>query len=58
MAIATIRHVLKLGHSLIITFPAEWTKGKVKAGDEVAVIGTDNELRILLLHNSTGKEVE
>ena len=45
MAIAVVKKVIKIGGSLAIILPRQWAKGKVRAGQEMVVIGND-ELRI------------
>jgi antitoxin component of MazEF toxin-antitoxin module len=49
MATAHIKKVIKIGGSLAIILPAEWTKGKVEAGEEMVVIA-DEDLRIFPVH--------
>ena len=49
MATAHIKKVIKIGGSLAIILPTEWTKGKVEAGEEMVVIG-DEDLRIFPVH--------
>lgn len=49
MATAHIKKVIKIGGSLAIILPIQWTKGKVKAGEEMVVIG-NGELRIFPAH--------
>jgi antitoxin component of MazEF toxin-antitoxin module len=49
MARAEIRRILRVGGSLAIILPPSWTKGKVKAGDEMVVIA-DGDVRILPVH--------
>ena len=49
MATAHIKKVIKIGGSLAIILPVEWTKGKVEAGEEMVVIG-DEDLRIFPVH--------
>lgn len=46
MATASIRRVIRIGGSLALTLPPDWAKGKIVAGDEVAVISSKKELRI------------
>jgi antitoxin component of MazEF toxin-antitoxin module len=45
MTIAMVKKVIKIGGSLAIVLPCQWAKGKVRAGQEVVVIG-NGELRI------------
>ena len=49
MAIAEVKRVLKLGGSLAIVLPSSWVKGRIKAGEEMVVIG-NGELRIFPVH--------
>jgi len=49
MAIAEVKRVLKLGDSLAIVLPNSWVKGRVKAGEEIVVIG-NGELRVIPVH--------
>ena len=49
MATAHIKKVIKIGGSLAIILPIEWTKGKVEPGEEMVVIG-NGELRIFPVH--------
>ncbi len=49
MAIAQIKRVLKIGGSLAVVLPKSWTQGKLKAGEEVVLIG-DGELRLVPVH--------
>ena len=49
MATAHIKRVIKIGGSLAIILPVEWTKGKVEPGEEMVVIG-NGELRIFPVH--------
>ena len=49
MAIAEIKRVLKLGGSLAIVIPSHWAKGRLKAGEQVAIVG-NGELRIIPIH--------
>lgn len=57
MAIAEVKRVLKLGGSLAIVLPCSWVKGRIKAGEEMVVVG-NGELRIFPVHlkESTVKE--
>jgi len=50
MATAEIKRVLKLGGSLAIILPSRWVKGRIKAGEEMVVVG-NNELRIFPVHS-------
>jgi antitoxin component of MazEF toxin-antitoxin module len=45
MTIAVVKKVIKIGGSLAIILPCQWTKGKVRAGQEMVVVG-NGELRI------------
>ncbi len=45
MTSAEIKRVLKIGGSLVIVLPRYWTKGRIKAGEEMVVVG-NGELRI------------
>jgi len=45
MATAHVKKVIKIGGSLAIILPTQWTKGKVEAGQEMVVVG-NGELRI------------
>lgn len=54
MATAHIRKVIKIGGSLAIILPTEWAKGKVKAGEEMVVIGDGDELRIFPVRKNEG----
>ncbi len=49
MATAHIKKIIKIGGSLAIILPTQWTKGKVKAGEEMIVVG-NGELRIFPVH--------
>ena len=49
MATAEIKRVLKIGGSLAIILPKSWTKGKVRPGEEMVVVG-NGELRIFPAH--------
>ena len=49
MATAQIKRVLKIGGSLAIVLPKSWTEGKLKAGEEVVLIG-NGELRLVPVH--------
>ncbi len=49
MAKAHIKKVIKIGGSLAIVLPTQWAKGKVKPGEELAVVG-NGELRIFPVH--------
>ena len=49
MATAQVKKVIKIGGSLAIVLPSQWAKGKVKAGDEMVVVG-NGELRIFPVH--------
>lgn len=49
MATAEIKRVLKLGGSLAIVLPNSWVKGRIKAGEEMIVVG-NGELRISPVH--------
>lgn len=49
MATAYIKKVIKIGGSLAIILPAQWTKGNVEAGQEMVVVG-NGELRIFPVH--------
>ena len=57
MAIAEVKRVLKLGGSLAIVLPSSWVKDRVKAGEEIVVIG-NGELRVIPVHlkESAAKE--
>lgn len=57
MATAEIKRVLKLGGSLAIVLPNSWVKGRIKAGEEMVVVG-NGELRIfpVYLKGSSVKE--
>ncbi len=50
MATAEIKRVLKLGGSLAIVLPNSWVKGRIKAGEEMIVIG-NGELRIFPVYS-------
>jgi antitoxin component of MazEF toxin-antitoxin module len=50
MATAEIKRVLKLGGSLAIVLPNNWVKGRIKAGEEMVVVG-NGELRIFPVHS-------
>ncbi len=54
MASASIKRVIRIGGSLSVTLPPAWAKGKVSAGDEVALIG-NGELRLMPLHDKVAK---
>ena len=49
MATAHIKKVIKIGGSLAIILPIQWTKGKVEPGQEMVVVG-NGELRISPVH--------
>ena len=49
MATAHIKKVIRLGGSLAIVLPSQWARGRVKAGEEMVVIG-NGELRIFPVH--------
>jgi hypothetical protein len=49
MASAHIKKVFKIGGSLAIILPIEWTKGKIEPGEEMVLIG-DEDLRIFPVH--------
>jgi antitoxin component of MazEF toxin-antitoxin module len=49
MTTAHIKKVIKIGGSLAIILPTQWTKGKVQPGEEMVVIG-NSELRIFPVH--------
>lgn len=49
MSTAYIKKVIKIGGSLAIILPTQWTKGKVEAGQEMVVVG-NGELRIFPAH--------
>ncbi len=49
MTSAEIKRVLKIGGSLVIVLPRYWTKGRIKAGEEMVVVG-NGELRIFPVH--------
>ena len=49
MATAHIKKVIKIGGSLAIILPTQWTKGNVVAGQEMVVVG-NGELRIFPVH--------
>ena len=49
MAIAQIKKVLKIGGSLAVVLPKNWTQGKVKAGEELVLIA-NGELRLIPVH--------
>jgi len=53
MATAEIKRVLKLGGSLAIVLPNSWVKGRIKAGEEMVVVG-NGELRISPVHLKEG----
>jgi antitoxin component of MazEF toxin-antitoxin module len=54
MSSAHIRKVIKIGGSLAIILPTQWTRGKVKPGEEMVVVG-NGELRIFPVHEKAGK---
>jgi antitoxin component of MazEF toxin-antitoxin module len=54
MATADIKRVIKLGGSLAIILPSRWAKGKVRAGQEMVVVG-NGELRIFPVHEGGGQ---
>lgn len=49
MATAQIKKVLKIGGSLAIVLPSSWVKGRIKAGEEMVIVG-NGELRIFPVH--------
>ena len=57
MATAHIKKVIKIGGSLAIILPSQWAKGKVKAGQEMVVVG-NGELRIFPVHMRKDKREE
>ncbi len=54
MATAEVKRVLKLGGSLAILLPNSWVKGRIKAGEEMVVVG-NGELRIFPVHEKGGQ---
>lgn len=46
MATAHIKKIVRIGGSLAIILPSQWTKGKVKPGQEMIVVGNGEELRM------------
>lgn len=54
MATADIKKVIKIGGSLAIILPCHWTKGKVKLGQGMVVVG-NGELRIFPIHEEGGQ---
>jgi len=52
---ASIRRVIRIGGSLAITLPRAWAKGKIVAGDEVALIGNE-DLRIFPIHSEVSRQ--
>jgi len=53
MATAHIKKVFKIGGSLAIILPSQWAWKKVKAGQEMVVVG-NGELRIFPVHLKEG----
>ena len=49
MSTVHIKKLLRIGGSLAIILPSQWTKGRVKAGEEMVVVG-NSELRIFPVH--------
>ena len=56
MATAQIKKVIRIGGSLAIVLPSQWAKGKMKAGDEMVVVG-NGELHIFPV-SSNADDVE
>ena len=54
MATADIKKVIKIGGSLAIILPCQWAKQRVKAGQEMVVVG-NGELRIFPVHEKGGQ---
>jgi antitoxin component of MazEF toxin-antitoxin module len=54
MATAHIKKIIRIGGSLAIILPSQWAKGKVKAGEEMVVVG-NGELRIFPVHAKGGQ---
>jgi antitoxin component of MazEF toxin-antitoxin module len=55
MATAHIKKVIKIGGSLAIILPTEWTKGNVEAGQEMVVVG-NGELHIFPVHAKVSQQ--
>ena len=52
MATAHIKRVIRIGGSLAVILPTKWAKGKVRAGQEMVVVG-NGELRMFPVHPET-----
>jgi antitoxin component of MazEF toxin-antitoxin module len=48
-ATVQIKRVLKIGGSLAVILPRSWTRGKLKAGEELVLIA-NGELRLIPVH--------
>jgi len=55
MATAHIKKVIRIGGSLAIILPTQWTKGNVEAGQEMVVVG-NGELRIFPVHLKASRQ--
>ena len=56
MATAHIKKVIRLGGSLAIVLPSQWARGRVKAGEEMVVVG-NGELRIFPAHQKESRPI-
>lgn len=54
MATVAVKKVIKIGGSLAIILPRQWARGKVRAGQEMVVVG-NGELRIFPVHEKGGQ---
>lgn len=55
MATVYIKKIIKIGGSLAIILPTQWTKGRVEPGQEMVMVGTD-ELRIFPVHLKVSRQ--
>jgi len=56
MTTAHVKKVIKIGGSMAIILPSAWARGKVKAGEEMVLVG-NSELRMFPLHPN-GEKIE
>ena len=54
MSTAMVKRIIKIGGSLAIILPHQWAKGKVRAGQEMVVVG-NGELHIFPVHEKGGQ---
>jgi len=55
MATANVKRVIKIGGSLAITLPWQWTKGKIRPGQEMVVVA-NGDLRIFPVHEGARQD--